>query len=133
VSAGQVVQDPEQYSDMSTSDSVTLHELISCQAASGIFCPTALQKHQMSRLLRVVAIYSDVSALLEALNIDITDMGDLHHTLTVVVYIKNQFAKEEELWELVIRKAENWVITTIADEDLREKMWESAQKAWIGQ
>ena len=109
--------------------SITLHALIASQAASGSFSLTTQQMGGLSVSLDSQLIFRDVPALLPNLVTPI-DTNDLCHTLMVVVYIKQQYTQDKELWELVVGKAERWVAKQIDDDEATNSIWELARKAW---
>jgi hypothetical protein len=110
----------------SSGGSITLHALIASQAASGSFILNAQQIGELSDLLDSQLIFRDVPALLPNLGSPI----HLCYTLMVVMYIKQQYAQDKELWELVVGKAERWVAKQIEDDETTNSIWELARKAW---
>lgn len=59
--------------------------------------------------------------------------GKLVATMLAVAYLRNVLRNEEESWELVVEKAEEWARTNSGDEETLEKLAASAERLVKGQ
>jgi hypothetical protein len=116
-------------SSASSGSGITLHTLIASQFASGYFSLSAQQMSELSVSLDSQAVISDVHTILPKFG-NSDDTVHLCHTLMVVVYIKQQYAQDKELWELVVGKAERWVAKQVDDDEITKILWKMVMKAW---
>jgi hypothetical protein len=113
-----------------TTTGITLHALVNKQAALGFFELHYLQRHRMLRKgMGMSILCKRVSDVLNVRTVEMTpgSLEKLCDTLIAVVYIEFEYPQDSEYWELVVRKARQWVKNALPpDEDLVEWLWEVA-------
>jgi hypothetical protein len=61
---------------------------------------------------------------------DEKSVDELLFTLVTVLYIRNEFPQDHELWELVVDKAEHWVASIIANKAVRAAVWDHVRNIY---
>lgn len=117
---------------------ITLMDLIDIQTFEGGFRLSSLAVELRNDLLGHFDFtdFTELEALLSSKSswtpsaFDEKEPGEIGETLIVISFIRNQFPESEDLWQLIIEKADRWVASFLQDEKDREDVKKWIQEKW---
>ena len=119
-----------------TSMALNLHNLIHVQSARGSFelppyfvealCPYFSTDILFTLKDMLLGDEEDVKSKLDG------TMELLLQTILAVTWIKLACADDNEIWELLVTKAERWIKKIIGNNRVEKKLYECAEGQWVG-